>query len=106
MYRKLTVVTIIVLLLSLAFASVSFAQSGTDNQGQGNQGTGPNNAFTGAGQGRSLAPGQRQWYSFQTTGRRGQPSADPLGRSGRPVQRLVAAGPGERGRQLRQRCDP
>jgi LPXTG-motif cell wall-anchored protein len=63
MYRKLTVVTIIVLLLSLAFASVSFAQSGTDNQG-----TGPNNAFMSAGQGRSLAPGQRQWYSFQSTG--------------------------------------
>ena len=83
MYRKLTVVTIIVLLLSLAFASVSFAQSGTDNQGQGNQGTGPNNAFTGAGP--QFGPRAEPVVLVPDHRQRGQPSADPLGRSGRPV---------------------
>lgn len=86
MYRKLFVVSIIALLLSLAFASVGFAQTGTGNQdamqNQGattnqnnqtnqnqNQGDDPGSAFNSLRQGsQNLNAGQRQWYVFRYAG--------------------------------------
>jgi LPXTG-motif cell wall-anchored protein len=87
MYRKLFVISMIALLLSLAFASVGFAQTGTGNQGapqgqgtttgqnaQGNQtgqnqGGDPGSAFNALGQGsQNLNAGQRQWYVFRYAG--------------------------------------
>ena len=74
MRRRVTVVSIIALLLCLAFASVSFAQTGTgtdtssQNQSNNGQGSGPSNAFNSLGSGRSLAAGTQQWFAFQSAG--------------------------------------
>ncbi|MCU0508644.1 MAG: LPXTG cell wall anchor domain-containing protein [Anaerolineae bacterium] len=85
MYRRLFVVSIIVLLLSLAFASAAFAQTGagnegdqgtqqnqgqTQNQGQmQNQGGDPGSAFNSLSQGSmNLNAGQRNWYVFRYAG--------------------------------------
>jgi LPXTG-motif cell wall-anchored protein len=82
MYRRLFVVSIIVLLMSLAFASAAFAQTGagdqgnqqnqgqTQNQGQmQNQGGDPATAFNSLSQGSmNLNAGQRNWYVFRYAG--------------------------------------
>jgi LPXTG-motif cell wall-anchored protein len=76
MYRRLFVVSIVVLLLTLALASVSFAQTGTgsednqQNQGQTqNQGDNPGSAFNGLSQSSmNLNAGERDWYVFRYAG--------------------------------------